>query len=253
MYHSISDRSYAERNSFYQTHTTQETFKTHMSILHEDGYRVTSLVEALSMLKKGSETGKTAVITFDDGYSDFMEAAWPVMRRFEFPATIFVSTGFVGRSIEMLPDKTCLSWEQISSLDREGVEIGSHTVTHRRLDNMGRKEIQSEIFDSKQILEDKLGRPISAFSCPYAFPAASGFRKIYVQILQDAGYRAGVTTRIGRAAPSDGPYLLKRLPVNEFDDPDFFRAKVMGHYDWMYGPQELLKKTKTVTGRYRSR
>ena len=249
MYHSISDRSYEKRNSFYQTNTTYGTFKKHMSILHEDGYRVVSLGEAFRMLKSGGETVKTAVITFDDGYRDFLELAWPIMRDYSFAGTVFISTSFVGRNVDIFRGKLCLSWEEISTLGKEGVDIGSHTVTHPRLNKIGKKELEAEIIESKKILEKELGGPISAFSCPYAFPVSSHFKQNFVKILQDAGYHVGVTTRIGRAAASDGPYLLKRLPINEFDDPIFFRAKINGYYDWMYGPQTFLKKAKNLSVR----
>ncbi len=220
-----------------------------MSLLHNNGYQVIPLGEAARLLSNGSNTGKFTVITFDDGYRDFMENAWPVMQQYDFPATVFISTDLVGCENEVFLNKSCLTWTEISTLHREGVEFGSHTVTHPKLDKLNHAELIREISESKNTLEDKLGVEITSFSCPYAFPNTPDFKWKYEKMLINAGYSYGVTTRIGKASVKDGLLTLKRIPVNDFDDPQLFMAKLNGGYDWVYMPQTAAKKLKRVLGR----
>jgi hypothetical protein len=63
-------------------------------------------------------------------------------------------------------------------------------------------------------------------------------------MLERSGYRTGVTTIIGIASPQDGRFFLKRLPVNEYDDLQFFAAKMEGAYDWLQFAQRLSKKIR---------
>lgn len=237
MYHSISAGSDVKRHPFFQYHTTPETFKMHMATLYEEGYRVISLEAGCRILKNKEKSNKTVVITFDDGYQNFLESAWPIMKRYQFPATVFIATSLVGQKNALFKNRRCLSWEEIFQIASEGVEIGSHSMTHPRLNELSPSELESEIVNSKKILEDKLGQPINSFSCPYAFPEKKLFKNFYLNVLEKAGYKYGVTTRIGRASCKNGLFLLNRLPVNDFDDNSFFQAKLAGEYDWMYWVQ----------------
>lgn len=252
MYHSISKDSYYDKHPFYQTHTSPENFKTHMSLVSEHKYNVISLEEAVKLFISGTDSSNSVVITFDDGYRDFLTEAWPVLQMYGFPATVFVSTGLVGREDDVFLNKACLTWAEITELSLEGVYFGSHTVSHKKLGWLNIKDLKKEIIDSKKDMESNLNIAVTSFSCPYAFPDAPSFNKIYREVLQEAGYEVAVTTRIGRASVKDSIFTLKRIPINDFDDPSLFLAKLKGGYDWMYAPQSFAKSLKRVLNRKKS-
>ena len=235
-----------------------------MQFLHDNHYAVISLADAAKMISSGASEPlthvssgltnlpsfqyssipqKNVVLTFDDGYSDFCDWALPELQKYGFSATVFLATGFVGENPKLFKGKECLTWIEIQELAHNGIEFGSHTVRHRRLIEMNREELRYEITVSKEAIEAKVAMPVEAFSYPFAFPDGhfehiSAIRKI----LQDNGFKCGVTTRIGRAAPADDALFLKRLPISEYDDIRLFKAKLGGAYDWLFWPQLLYKR-----------
>jgi peptidoglycan/xylan/chitin deacetylase (PgdA/CDA1 family) len=217
-----------------------------MEILKEDGYRIVGLEEAWDLLREKNIKDKIAVITFDDGYLDFLTEAFPVLNKYGFKATVFLSTGLVGKKNSIFLNKPCLTWGQIKELKAEGISFGSHTVTHPRMERLQPGEMAAEITQSKKDLEQNLGEPARTFSCPYAFPGGKRtFLVRYLTLLKEAGYSVAVSTRIGLSGVTDGPYMLKRIPINNFDDHGFFRAKLSGGYDWVVFPQHVFKSLKT--------
>ena len=134
----------------------------------ENGYRAIPLAKIGEELSRpAGENGKSFVITFDDGFRNFREHASPVLKRFGFPATVFLATGYIGRSFR---NKECLAWGEVRELQAEGIEFGSHTVSHPKLHGMTWESIRNEIGSSKTAIEDATGKPVRLFSCPYAFP-----------------------------------------------------------------------------------
>ncbi|GBD86131.1 poly-beta-1,6-N-acetyl-D-glucosamine N-deacetylase precursor [bacterium BMS3Abin03] len=243
MYHSISEQSFPGKHPYYQTHTPPEIFREQMAILQELDYKVISLRHAAEFLFSSKMPDeKTAVITFDDAYQDFMTHAYPILMDSGFTATVFVPTGLVGKVSERLLNRICLSWDELAELSRNGMEIGSHTITHPKLPLLPREKVSYEIAYSKNEIEERLNREVESFSLPYAFPEGhNSFLRFYYGILKECGYRCGVTTRIGRASPKDGEYGLRRIPINNSDDERFFKAKLEGGYDWI-GYLQFFKK-----------
>ena len=83
---------------------------------------------------------------------------------------------------------------------------------------------------------------MTTFSYPYAFPETDrGFIDRLRRVLEESGYKDGVSTIIGRAGRSDSRLFMKRLPVNSHDDVRFFRAKLEGAYDWVHTVQYAAK------------
>jgi len=95
-----------------------------------------------------------------------------------------------------------------------------------------------------------LGEEITGFAYPYAFPQQDRqFTETFGRLLRRVGYQTSVTTMIGRAAPGDDWFCLKRLPVNDGDDLDLFTAKLHGAYDWLAYPQGWYKSVRHQLGR----
>ncbi len=258
MYHSISERDDKVRHPYYRTNTRPEIFSQHMKYLAEKNYKVISISEAIALTTDDitinqtpissrrhsvAEQTRYAVITFDDGFSDFYKNAFTVLNKLGFSATVFLPTGFVNHERKQFKGRECLNWDEIRTLSNRGILFGSHTVYHHQLYVIDRKKIESELKQSKEDIEQKIGQRIDTFSYPYAFPVHSTEFVNYLRLLlRQIGYSAGVTTRVGTISKTSDRYFLERLPVNSFDDQILFAAKLQSAYDWLKIPQYYFKK-----------
>jgi peptidoglycan/xylan/chitin deacetylase (PgdA/CDA1 family) len=251
MYHSISDTSEDGVTPYYRTVTHPDVFATQMRALKEQGWRGVSLAEGLEVLNgRRPSDEKVVAITFDDGFADFYIAAFPVLRENGFHATMYLPTEYIGEKPRSFKSKQCLTWSQVRELHANGMEFGSHTVSHPKLWDLEWPQIVAELRDSKSAIEDHLGGPAVSFGYPYAFPSQDvEFVARFTSELQKLGYRNCVTTAIGRVTLGDDLYTLKRLPANSCDDAELLRAKLEGAYDWLSSFQSLTKRAKA---RFRS-
>jgi peptidoglycan/xylan/chitin deacetylase (PgdA/CDA1 family) len=242
MYHRVPEVDRCSKHPYYCTNTAVETFARQIRFLYENGYRTVNVTEAFRRVQTNVKAQKLVAITFDDGYGDFYRNVFPILNRYGYSATMFLPTAFIADFPKQFKGEDCLTWSQVRELRKAGMEFGSHSVNHPQLRDVGPKELQREIHDSKRQIEDKLGAPVVTFSYPYAFPEADPeFVKKLQTLLCESGYRSGVSTIIGRVRQSDNPFFLKRLPVNSHDDPRFFRAKLEGGYDWLHKVQYVSK------------
>jgi len=227
---------------YFHINTLPEVFSQQMRWLRNSGYRTLGLREALDALASGADLSKAVVLTFDDGYRDFYTEAFPVLRQCGFTATLFLATDRIRNIRARIEGADYLTWKEVRELGAEGIFIGSHTVTHPDLRSLDPDELEYELGRSKELIEDRLGFAVEAFSYPHRFPEED---KDYSRYLEDVvcilGYDHGVSSILGRASRKSNRFFLPRLPVNNFDDPQFFRAKIEGGYDWLHWPQ-LLKK-----------
>jgi peptidoglycan/xylan/chitin deacetylase (PgdA/CDA1 family) len=235
MYHSVSDQDESGLHPYFRTCTTPQVFAAQMAYLHSRGYSTCSLTEAIDYLESGNQTAaKQVVITFDDGYADFYRSAFPVLDGCHFSATVFLPTGYIGDRPLQFKGTDCLTWAEIRELRNCGIIFGSHTVTHPQLSTLEPRAVKNEILESKQTIQDKMGESVDSFAYPYAFPEHNGhFVQMLRTALVEAGYRQGVSTRIGMAHRLEDRYFTRRLPMNSMDDTLLFEAKLRGAYDWL--------------------
>jgi peptidoglycan/xylan/chitin deacetylase (PgdA/CDA1 family) len=158
--------------------------------------------------------GKAVAITFDDGYLDFYEHAWPLLRKYSFSATVFISTGCVGDTnswnknlIEQVP---LMGWPEIIALQKEGVQFGSHSVTHRSLTALSPAEIVSEAAKSRTTLQHALREPVKIFSYPYGHNDA-----VVAHLVGACGYTLGLTSKPALSTFMDNTMTLPRLEVKD--------------------------------------
>ncbi len=182
---------------------TPETFEQQMEFLKIHNYRVVPLADLVRDLKAGLRIPqKTVAITFDDGNGDNFKNAFPVLRKLNFPATIFMITGNIGR-------EGWLTEEDLRILDQSGITIGSHTVNHAFLPDVSSDEVLvRETGESKRRLEEILGHPVTIFSYP-----AGGFTERSKRVVIEQGYEGAVTTNHGKGRHD--PYALHRIKVKE--------------------------------------
>jgi peptidoglycan/xylan/chitin deacetylase (PgdA/CDA1 family) len=160
-----------------------------------------------------------------------------------FSATVFIPTAFIDNSNTGLKGKRHLTWREVRGLQAEGIEFGSHTANHPKLNSLKPEWIEHEIKSSKEIIEDKTGYQVKSFSNPYKFPEEDlGFIELLQACLQKAGYQNGVSTRIGTVHQKNEAFFLRRIPVNSDDDFSLLRAKLDGSYDWLSGFQTFYKR-----------
>jgi len=243
MYHSISSIPDKVFHPYFQTNTDPGTFFRQMEWLANNNYRTIPLNMLEEEIKYPiHDRNKPFVITFDDGFKDFLENAFPILNLFNFTATVFLPTGFIG---QRWMGKDCLTWKEVRALQSEGIEFGSHTVSHPKLHRLSHKLLHQEIENSKKAIEHATGQKVVTFSYPYAFPQEDlAFIEVIGRILSDQGYTLGVSTRIGRVSVLDDMRFLKRIPINMNDDSILLRAKMEGGYDWVYNVQYLSRILK---------
>lgn len=252
MYHSISEEN-NDGQPYYNVNCSPTKFSEQMKFLRELGYRSIRPSQAAQILSTGEPNGKHVVITFDDGYRDFATAAYPILKEFGHSATLYVATGLIGDRPSAFNGRECLTWNDVRKLHANGIEIGSHSVTHRELKALDRASLHSELEDSRKMIDDKIGAPPASFAYPYAFPETNtNFVNGLRQSLEEVGYETCVTTILGCAHRCSDPLLLPRLPVNSHDDLDLFRAKLEGSYDWLHTAQYALKRAKDLRDRVKT-
>jgi peptidoglycan/xylan/chitin deacetylase (PgdA/CDA1 family) len=235
MYHSVSEDVEEGVHPYYRLATSPRRFAEQMQWLSDLGYKGLALEEALPTLRNWQANGPRPVaITFDDGFRNFHVAAWPILQRHGFKATVYLPTGFVSQRRKLFLGKECLTWDEVRELRRHGVRFGSHTVNHPELYKLSWSEIESETMISKERVQQELQEEVTSFAYPYAFPQEDRrFTQRFADVLHKAGYRHCATTVIGRAQAGDDPFCLKRLPANSCDDKALFAAKLDGAYDWL--------------------
>lgn len=145
---------------------------------------------------------RPVVVTFDDGFADNIDAV-RVCRDNGLPATVFVTTGYLGRP-EML---TAPGLRELGDLP--GVEIGSHTVSHRRLDELPVAEIRRELADSRAVLEDALSREVATLAYPHG-----NYDGRVIRIAGETGYRGAAAVRMASSHDREDPYAVSRLIVD---------------------------------------
>lgn len=198
-----------------------QAFERQMRWLKRLGIRVATLDEIIERLERGERVPRrTAAITFDDGYEETHRLAWPVLKRFSFPATVFVTPAEIGMH-------GFVTWEQVCEMAANGIAIGSHTMHHTYLPLASDEQLTEELAGSKQAIEARLGKPVSYLSYP-----VGGFTPKAMAIAREAGYRAAYTTNRALAHDRFDRYALRRVKVTERDaHPLVFLAKLSGYYD----------------------
>ena len=242
MYHSVSENLFGKSHPYYQINTSPRIFARQMRWLHEAGYRTLSLSQLRAVLETENIPARTVAITFDDGFQDFYIEAFPVLRKYGFTATVFPVTNWIHDTPARMEGVDFMTWQEVRELHGQGIEFGSHTVSHADLRSLGPEEIDYEVGYSKETIEDHIGVPVRSFAYPLAFPEEDrSFSRCREDLLKSNGFESGVSTIVGRAATDDNRFFLPRLPVNSWDDYALFRAKLEGGYDWVHWPQWLHK------------
>jgi len=199
-------------------------FDEQMAQLGELGYRPVSLQQVLDHYLGGEPLPDGAVlITFDDGYRDNLENAVPILRRYGYPAVLFVPIGYLGGRRPLPHDEhlaahgivnPTLDWSELAELEASGISVESHGIGHRPLADLEVDEAAREITLSKLRLEEALGRPVRAFA--YVKGSEAHYRLVHLSLLRQAGYDVAFTSISGSNGPSSDPLQLHRYNVEPY-------------------------------------
>jgi peptidoglycan/xylan/chitin deacetylase (PgdA/CDA1 family) len=166
------------------------------------------------------------VVTFDDGYRCVHEIALPILEQNGVPATVFVVAGRVGKTNDWmqarnLPQRELLGWDELREMRNRGISLGSHTLTHPRLPEISPGELSRELEESRKILEDGFGHPVTQFAYPFG-----QFNEAVRAATERAGYRVACSTRSGFNKPGADRFTLQRIEVYGHDTFWMFTQKL---------------------------
>jgi len=186
---------------------SEKSFDYQMNFLSRHGFQVISFDDLVTGVKEGHEFARnTVVIQFDDGYEDNYKYAFPVLKKYNMPAMIFLISDKMNA-----PD--FLTWDEIREMERNNISFGAHTRTHVYLPKVDLAKARDEIAGSKKVIEDHLGHRIDYFCYP-----SGGFTQEDERLVMDAGFKAAVTTNRGKGKYNSDLYALKRVHMNNTDD-----------------------------------
>ncbi|WP_022668870.1 polysaccharide deacetylase family protein [Desulfospira joergensenii] len=224
MYHMVSEPANKKEGRFV---CTPELFRRQIEYLHNKKFNVISLPNAVDALKGGKYIPqKTIVITFDDGYLDTYQNAFPVLLEFGFPATVFVVSSLVGMTNNWIEpssgiERRLCNWTQLREMIKYGIDIGSHTSTHQDLTAVSLKNAIAEILHPKLELEHQLSKPIDSFAYPYG-----RFTQPIKQAVIEANYQFACSTKSGFNNHETDPFLLHRTDIFGSDTFHAFKQKL---------------------------
>jgi len=186
---------------------TPERFDNDMRLLRDYGYHSISLEKFQNYLlnKTGELPENPLLITFDDGYLDNYEYAYPLLRRYGMVGAFFVITGLLWEQDRLKP-------EHISEMAQAGMSFGSHTVTHRQLGKLASADIQEELNSSRSTMESILGKPVQTLAYPQGSYSADT-----IKVAKENGYLGAFTTTYGTCSRSAEYFELRRIPVFNYD------------------------------------
>ncbi|MCX7926709.1 MAG: polysaccharide deacetylase family protein [Candidatus Omnitrophica bacterium] len=219
MYHSIKPE--VERHD--RISVSVASFERQMSFLVRNNYRVLTLEEVVDYLRNKKRLPlKTVAITFDDGHEDNFIYAFPIIKKYQIPVTVFLIVDAIGKP-------GFLTEEQIRQMQDSGlVSFGSHTLSHPYLTELNDEEkIMQEICDSKNQLEDILGKPVIAFAYPFG-----RFNQKIKKMVQEKGYLLAVASKPTRYYCPYDFFALRRIRISETASNLFlFWFKTSGYYN----------------------
>jgi len=207
-----------------QLAVTPAAFEAQMDYLARNGYHVIPLSRLIGFLERGEPIPrKSVVLTIDDGYRSTYEVAYPILRKYGFPATVFLYSDFVGA-----PD--ALTWPQMKEMEASGlVNIQPHSKTHANLtmrmagetEAKYRDRLRAEIDTPIRLIQDRLAVPSVSYAYPYG-----DVNETVVDLLKRQAVRVGVTVTPGGNGFFAYPFMLRRSMIFGSDGIDVFKSKL---------------------------
>jgi len=250
MYHSVADHPNEET----RPHSVRPSdLDEQLAYLSDSGFTPLTLGDLVASLNKNngrSMPAKPIVLTFDDGYADFHSHALPMLDRYQFPATVFLTSGWVadaGDDAAGRPLDDMLTWSQAREAAQTGIEIGGHSHSHPQLDQLRTDELRQELRKNKALLEDMIGTPVATMAYPYGYSSARVRREV-----RKAGYFAACAVNNSIAADRHDMLAIPRLTVARNTSISMFKRAVEGSaVPLIYLKERVLTKGYAIVRRTR--
>jgi peptidoglycan/xylan/chitin deacetylase (PgdA/CDA1 family) len=225
LYHSISDKADPR---FRRWVVSPALFDSQLAWLAANGYQTLTVTDLAECMRRQDVPARSVAITFDDGFADNLTHALPILQRHNMTATLYVATGCMGGASRWLQaegegNRPMLSWDGVAELDRAGIEIGAHTLSHPQLDTLPVQAARAEIVNSKRELEQRTGHAIKTFAYPHGY-----YSNAVKKIVWEAGFTSACGVRHAMSALHDDLFALSRIIVPWGTDASAFRQLING-------------------------
>ncbi|WP_110953439.1 polysaccharide deacetylase family protein [Anaerosinus massiliensis] len=206
-------------------------FEAQIKYLAEEGYTTITPEQLSDYLATGKELPPNPIlITFDDGYKDNFQVAYPILQKYDFTATIFLISDFVGTYDRYL------TWNQVKEMSANGFSFQSHTLSHIPLTQCSDTELQNQLAKSKEALEWHLSKKIEYI----AYPCGSYDQRV-IDAVKQAGYRGAFTINLGRDTSNSAAYYLNRIPIFGGSSHTFARFWLRLKFTQVFNSMQNLK------------
>ena len=193
-----------------------KTFEEQMKYLKDNGYQTISLTDLYNyFMWQKPIPEKSVVLTFDDGYENNYTNMFPVLKKYNFKATIFVITSKIDKYHKFLKSK------QLLEMSKYGIDIENHTVYHEDLKRLSKDKQLKTLIQSKKYLEKTLNKQINFFAYPYG-----RYNKSAIEAVKKAGYTMAFTTYGSWSSKLDGILSLHRVDIGYFKDIKAFKIGI---------------------------
>jgi peptidoglycan/xylan/chitin deacetylase (PgdA/CDA1 family) len=248
LYHSVS----AEPTGLMQRYTlSPPMFRQHIAWIVENGFD-TLTVSDYAMALRGQKPWppRPLVVTFDDGYADFLTEAAPVLAERGIVSTLYVTTRPIGRTRRgTMAGRPMLTWSELSELPALGVEIGGHSHDHAQLDLLARDRVIHQVETCKQALEDHLQVRVDSFAYPHGYNSATTRRAV-----RSADYTSACGVGNALSHPRDDQWSIARLMFEHDDGVDRLRRACVEAADPLGTPGDTpVKRAWRIVRRTRVR
>ncbi len=210
MYHSVGEESY----DIY--HLKLSKFKSQMRYLRKNKYMTLSIEEYKENLDKKFYEGNQVLLTFDDGYKDFYTNVYPILKKYNYKATIFISTGLIDQP-------GYLTRDQLKEIMASGlIDIGGHGNYHEKVKCLNIEKIRGIISHVQSYLKELCVQNISVYAHPYG-----NFKQEVIDVLKEECVILAFSSEPGLSSANDNPYILRRVFVNSKYSMKTFKSKLV--------------------------
>ncbi|CAN7735997.1 SAM-dependent methyltransferase [Mesorhizobium caraganae] len=223
MYHGVADEGPAALARF---RLAPAAFASQMAWLRANGFHAIGSEQLEGFIANRQPfAGRPVVITFDDGFQNFADHAWPILRANDLTAEVFLVTDLVGETAgwdaDSGPPAQLMGAGTVRRLAAEGAFFGSHMATHRAIDGLSSADLAAELLRSRMFIERWTGRPTTAFAAPFSVTDRRLGR-----LARECGYRVGFGRKHGPADLDSNPIDLPRIEIRGDRSLDDFVATV---------------------------
>lgn len=208
MYHHVAEQRPEWDRIRRNLSVSPATLRRHLEYLRLNGYQAVTVADLVRHLAVGVPLPERPVIlTFDDGYRDNYELAFPLLQEFGFVASFYPVTAPIDQG-----SPEFMTWAQVREMHEAGMEFGSHSYTHPDLRRQGEDYLIWQVLGSREAIEERIGEPVRVFAYP-----SGAYDGQVVETVQALGFWAALTADQGCRHRSDGLLTLARIRVQPYD------------------------------------